>query len=132
MPMTRRRHARWLAGPLVVLVLLQTGCATTMLRDARVSPPPEARHCEGSELVITSYMATLQIPLVAFFLPRIRLNAPDSTEALRKCGGTQQVNRLVKANYAACAPTNFLMTMLTLGTVGACPTLVSYEADVVD
>lgn len=122
---------RWLVGSLAALILLQTGCAT-MVQDTRVSPPAQAKHCEGSEFVTSTHMATLPIPLVAFFTPRVTLNAPDSSRALSKCGGKQQVNRKVEANYAVCAPTIFLTTIITLGIAGVCPTNVSYEADVVD
>ena len=40
--------------------------------------------------------------------------------------------RHVQANHAACVPTIFLTTVVTLGIVGVCPTFVSYKADVVD
>lgn len=122
---------RWLVGSLAALILLQTGCAT-MVQDTRVPPPAQAKRCEGSEFVTSTHMATLPIPVVAFFTPRVTLNAPDSSAFLAKCGGKQQVNRKVEANYAVCAPTIFLTTIITLGIAGICPTNVSYEADVVE
>ena len=126
-----RTRSRWLVGPLVALVLLQAGCAT-LVQDTRVSPPPQAKRCEGSEFVTSTHLATLPVPLVAFFTPRVTLNAPDSSRALSKCGGKQQVNRKVQANYAVCAPTIFLTTIITLGIAGVCPTWVHHEADIVD
>lgn len=129
--MSLRTRSRWLVGSLAVLMLLQAGCAT-MVQDTRVSPPAQAKHCEGSEFLTSTHMATLPIPLVAFFTPRVTLNAPDSSAVLNKCGGKQQVNRKVEANYIVCAPTIFLTTIITLGIAGVCPTQVHYEADVVD
>ncbi|MBI2903043.1 MAG: hypothetical protein HYY12_05580 [Candidatus Methylomirabilis oxyfera] len=129
--MVHRTQTNWLVGAMTALFMLQTACST-MMRDARVPPPAQARHCEGSEFVTSTHMATLPIPLVAFFTPRVTLNAPDSGVALNKCGGKQQVNRKVEANYALCAPTIFLSTIITLGIAGVCPANVSYEADVVD
>lgn len=126
-----RRFAHRLSWPLVALILVQTGCAT-MVQDARVSPPPQSRHCEGSESIASTHMAVLPIPLVAFFMPRVTTNAPDSSKLLDRCSGKQRVNRTVEANYAACVPVIFLTTIVSLGIVGVCPTLVHYEADVLD
>jgi hypothetical protein len=126
-----RGLSRSVAVLLTAVALLEAGCATTM-RDPRVSAPAQARHCDDSEVVTTTHMAVLPIPVVAFFMPRVTLNAPDSSAFLAKCGGKQQVNRTVQANYAACVPTVFLTTIITLGIVGACPKLVSWHADVVD
>ena len=126
-----RERTKGIAGPLFALIVLQTGCST-MLQDARVSPPAQARHCEGSESITSTKMAVLPVPLVAFFTPRVSFNSPDSGAILNKCGGKQQVNRDVQANYAMCAPTIFLTTIMTLGIAGVCPTFVSYKADVVD
>jgi hypothetical protein len=103
-----------------------------MVQDSRVPPPAQAKRCEGSEFVTSTNMATLPIPLVAFFTPHVTLNSPDSSAFLAKCGGKQQVNRKVEANYAVCAPTFFLTYLITLGIAGVCPTNVSYEADVAD
>lgn len=121
---------KWFVWPLVILVLLQAGCAT-LVEDAKVDPPAQARHCEGSESVTTTHTAVLPIPIVAFFVPRVTGNAPDSSEVLANCGGTQLVNRKVTRSYAACAPTIFLTTLVSLGIVGVCPSSVHYEADVV-
>lgn len=129
--MTHRNRSPWLVGSLAGLILLQSGCAT-MVQDTRVSPPAQAKRCEGSEFVTSTDMAALPIPLVAFFTPHVKLNAPDSSTFLNKCGGKQQVNRKVEANYAVCAPTYFLTYLITLGIAGVCPTSVSWEADVVD
>lgn len=129
--MIRRTQTNWLAPAMAILILLQTGCST-LLQDTRVPPPPRTSHCEGSEFITSTHLATLPIPLVAFFTPRVTLNAPDSGEILAKCGGKQQVNRRVQSNYLLCAPTIFLTTIITLGIAGVCPTSVSYEADVVD
>lgn len=129
--MTHRTRSPWLVGPLAALILLQAGCAT-MVQDTRVSPLAQAKHCEGSEFITSTNMATLPIPLVAFFTPHVTLNAPDSSAFLAKCGGKQQVNRKVEANYAVCAPTFFLTYLITLGIAGVCPTNVHYEADVTD
>jgi hypothetical protein len=122
---------RWFAALLAVLVIVETGCAIKM-RDGRVKPPPQARHCEGSELVTSIDMAVVPLPGIAFFLPKITFNAPDSSVFLARCGGKQQVNRTVQANYGLCAPTIFLTTIVTLGIVGVCPTFVNYAADVTD
>jgi hypothetical protein len=84
--MTQRTRMPWLGGSLAALMLLQTGCAT-WVQDARVTPPPQAKHCEGSEFATSTSMATLPIPLVAFFTPHVTLNAPDSSAFLAKCGG---------------------------------------------
>lgn len=123
-------YARSLVWPLLLIFLLQ-GCAT-LVQDTRVPPPAQARHCEGSEFVTSTHLATLPIPLVAFFTPRVTLNAPDSSDLLAKCGGKQQVNRRVTRNYIVCAPVIFLTTIITLGIAGVCPTPVSYEAEVAD
>lgn len=44
-------------------------------------------------------------------MPRITANGADSSKFLAKCGGRQQMNRRVDANYTACAPTMFLTTI---------------------
>lgn len=121
----------WSAAVLVALLVVQAGCST-MMRDGRTSPPAQARRCEGSEFNTTTHIAALPIPVVAFFTPRITANAPDSAEFLAKCGGRQQLNREVKANYAVCVPTIFLTTLITLGIAGVCPTQVHYAADVIE
>lgn len=127
-----RTRARWLSVPVAALILVETGCST-LLQEARVTPPPpQARHCEGSTSVTSTHTAVLPIPLVAFFMPRVTANAPDSGKLLAACGGKQQVNRQVQANYAVCAPVIFVTTLISLGVVGVCPRLVHYEADVVD
>lgn len=122
---------RCLATLLAVLVLAQAGCATK-LSDARSTPPSQARPCEDSEVVTSTHMAVIPVPIVAFFTPRITFNAPDAGRVLAACGGKQQVNRRVEANYAICVPTIFLTTLITLGIAGVCPTMVSWQADVVD
>ena len=127
--MMRLERPRWVVC-LLALFFLQ-GCAT-LVQDTRVPAPAQARHCAGSEFVTSTHLATLPVPLVAFFTPRVTLNAPDSSEILAKCGGKQQVNRSVVRNYAVCAPMIFLTTIITLGIAGVCPTPVSYEADVVE
>jgi hypothetical protein len=128
--MTRPGQARWIIPWLLVLVIAP-GCARSVL-DTRVPPPAQAKHCEGSEVVTSTHLATLPIPLVAFFTPRVTLNAPDSAAVLARCGGKQQVNRRVTQNYAVCAPVIFVTTVVTLGIAGICPRLVSWEADVVE
>lgn len=128
--MRQNNTARCLGGGLAALLLMQAGCAT-MVQDPRVPPPAQATHCEGSEFVTSTHIAAVPIPLVAFFTPRITANAPDSNQVLAKCGGKQQVNRKVEANYAVCAPTIFLTTIVTLGILGVCPRMVQYEADVI-
>lgn len=127
--MTRRGSGRSLAGLLAALLFAQAGCAT-LVQDARVTPPAQARHCEGSETITSTHTAVLPIPLVAFFVPRITANAPDSSKLLDRCGGKQLVNRKVTRNYAACVPVIFLTTIISLGIVGVCPTSMHYEADV--
>jgi len=102
------------------------------MRDSKIAAPTEARRCDDSEMVTSTHLAVLPVPLVAFFMPRVTLNAPDSSAFLAKCGGKHQVNRSVHTNYAACVPTVFLTTLVTLGIVGACPKLVTWHADVVD
>lgn len=129
--MPRPRSRRWLAGALAGLLFVQAGCAT-LVQDARVTPPAPARHCEGSESVTSTHTAVLPIPLVAFFVPRITGNAPDSSKLLDKCGGKWLVNRKVTPNYAGCVPVIFLTTVISLGIIGVCPTRVAYEADVVE
>lgn len=126
--MTRKE---WLIKPLSIMFVVLTGCSTLM-EDARVPTPPRAHRCEGSESVTTTHTAVLPIPVVAFFVPRVTGNAPDSSQLLDKCDGTQQVNRKVTRNYAACAPVIFLSTIISLGIVGVCPSSVHYEADVID
>lgn len=130
MIMPRPKSVHRLAAIVAGLTLLQAGCAT-WVKDTRVPPPAEAKHCEGSEVVTTTHVAALPIPIVAFFTPRITTNSPDSSEFLNRCGGRQQVNRRVEANYAVCVPTVFLSTIISLGIVGFCPKNVSWEADVV-
>lgn len=129
--MRNRTRARWFAGPLVALIALQTGCAT-LVQDKRVAPPAQAKRCEGNEVITSTAMATLPIPLVAFFTPHVTLNAPDSSAILAKCGGKQQVNRSVQQNFAVCAPVYFVSYIITLGIAGVCPRIVSWEADVVE
>lgn len=124
------RPARSLMLVLLSVVVLQA-CSRSVL-DTRVPPPAQARHCEGSEVVTSTHLATLPVPLVAFFTPRVTLNAPDSAAILARCGGKQQVNRSVAQNYAVCAPVMFVTTVVTLGIAGICPRLVSWQADVVD
>lgn len=129
--MIHRARTNAFIAAMAALMILQSGCATLM-QDGRVPAPAQAKHCEGSEFVTSTHMAALPIPLVAFFTPRVTFNAPDSSAALNNCGGKQQVNRKVAANYVICAPTIFLTTLITLGIAGVCPTSVSYEADVID
>ncbi len=128
--MMRREHGGRFVWSLLAVFVLQ-GCAT-LVHDTRMPPPAQARHCAGSEFVTSTHLATLPIPLVAFFTPRVTLNAPDSSTILAKCGGKQHVNRTVERNYAICAPVIFVSTIITLGIAGVCPTPVSYEADVID
>ncbi len=130
--MTPRTRSPWLVGPLAALVLLQTGCATLVQDSPRVTPPSQAKHCDGSETITSTSMAVLPIPLVAFFTPHVTLNSPDSSAILAKCGGKQQVNRNVRQNFAICVPVYFLTYMVTLGIAGVCPRVVSYESDVVN
>jgi len=115
----------------MTVVLTQAACATKM-REAHVATPAQAHHCADTEFITSTQLAAVPIPIVAFFMPRITFNSPDSSDVLAHCGGRQQVNRHVQANYAACVPTIFLTTVVTLGIVGVCPTFVSYKADVVD
>lgn len=129
--MPRPTPSHWLAGALAGLLFVEAACAT-LVQDTRVTPPTQARHCEGSESVTSTHTAVLPIPLVAFFVPRVTANAPDSSALLNKCGGKRLVNRKVTRNYAACAPVIFLTTVISLGIVGVCPTTVHYEADVVE
>jgi hypothetical protein len=115
----------------MIVVLTQAACATKV-HDVHMATPNQARQCADSEMVTSTHMAVLPIPVVAFFMPRVTFNSVDSSDVLAHCGGKQQVNRQVKANYAACVPTIFLTTIVTLGIVGLCPTYVSYNADVID
>lgn len=115
----------------MALVLVQTGCAT-LASDARVSPPAQARHCKGSEIITSIQTAAVPIPVIAFFVPRTEDNAPEGRKVLAKCGGTQQLNRMVEVNYAPCLPIDFLSTFVTLGVIAFCPALVHYEADVIE
>lgn len=129
--MVRMTGARWYVWCLTIVVLVQTGCAT-MTQDTQQPRPAQARHCEGSESITSTHVAALPIPIVAFFMPKISSNSPDSGKILDKCRGKQVVNRKVEANYALCAPVVFLTTVVSLGIVGVCPTFVHYEADVID
>lgn len=121
---------KWFVGPLAILLVVQMGCAT-LVEDALVATPPQAWHCEGSESVTSTHTAVLPIPVVAFFVPRVTSGAPDSSELLANCDGTELVNRKVTRNYAVCAPVIFLSTIISLGIVGVCPFRVHYEADVI-
>lgn len=126
-----RRARGWFAAALALLWVVTSGCSA-LVSDAKVTPPPaQARHCQGSEMNTSTHIAMLPVPLVAFFVPRITANAPDSAKYLAKCGGQQQVNREVTVNYGPCVPTIFLTTLITLGIAGVCPTVVSYQADVI-
>ena len=129
--MIRPKPVRWFVWFLMALILVQTGCVT-LAADTRVSPPAEAKHCEGSEIVTSTQTASVPIPVIAFFVPRIEGNVPEGRKVLAKCGGAQQLNRVVEVNYAPCLPIDLLSTFLTLGVIAFCPTVVHYEADVVE
>ncbi len=52
--------------------------------------------------------------------------------SLARCGGKQQVNQRGEGKDAACAPGIFLTTIISLGIVGVCPTVVQCQADAVE
>jgi len=115
---------------LCMLLVFMAGCST-LLQDARVRVPPTVRHCQGSKSLTTFYTATIPIPLVAFVVPRVPSNEPNTAEILDDCGPGQLVNRSVQRNLSACVPTLFLTTIASLGIIGVCPSSVRYEADVI-
>ncbi len=121
---------QYLSSILVMLSILTSGCATTLVKDNVSQTEASVSHCSGSESVDDSSIAVLPIPIVAFFVPHVDLHEVRGDEYLKRCGeSTQLINRSVKVNRIGCIPAS-LTRIITLGIWQWCPTNVSWEADV--
>jgi hypothetical protein len=112
------------------MLLLLSGCTSTLVRDDVKRTAGLDGHCSGSEWVDDSSLAVLPVPVVAFFVPHFDLHKVASEPYLSRCGAsTRVVNREVSVNTTACIPTG-LTRIITLGVWQWCPAHVSWSADV--
>ncbi len=119
-----------LLGIHMALVLILTGCTSTLVKDDVHQEVGSETHCSGSEGVDDSSLAVLPIPVVAFFVPHVDLHDIRADNYLRRCGETTKlVNRKVEVSRTACIPAA-LTRIISLGIWQWCPATVSWEADV--
>ena len=112
------------------VVLLLSGCTSTLVRDDVKRTVGVEGHCSGSEWVDNSSIAVLPVPVVAFIVPHFDLHKISGEPYLNRCGAsTRVINREVTMNRTACIPAG-LTRILTLGVWQWCPSRVSWSADV--
>jgi hypothetical protein len=112
------------------ILLLLSGCTSTLVRDDVRRTAGLDGHCAGGEWVDNSSLAVLPVPVVAFFVPHFDLHKVASEPYLNRCGAsTRVVNREVWVNTTACIPTG-LTRIITLGVWQWCPAHVAWSADV--
>lgn len=112
------------------ILLLLSGCTSTLVRDDVKRTAGLDGHCAGGEWVDNSSLAVLPVPVVAFFVPHFDLHKVASEPYLNRCGAsTRVVNREVSVNTTACIPTG-LTRIITLGVWQWCPAHVVWSADV--
>ncbi len=115
---------------LVSVVLVLSGCTSTLVRDDVKRTAGLDGHCSGGEWVDNSSLAVLPVPVVAFFVPHFDLHKVTSEPYLNRCGAsTRVVNRDVSLNKTACIPAG-LTRIITLGVWQWCPAHVEWSADV--
>ncbi|MGH7254858.1 MAG: hypothetical protein ACREI3_03685 [Nitrospirales bacterium] len=113
----------------LALLLFGAGCTKTLVKDEVRNPAANAPHCSGGEWDDDSTLATLPIPVVAFFVPRFDLNESRAEDYLRRCGeGSRLINRQVEVHKVACIPAG-LTYLISLGIWQRCPAHVTWEAD---
>ena len=124
-------HPRSLMSGVMAMVIMASGCTTSLVHDGvRRVAQPEAR-CAGGEWTDDSSIAWLPVPIVAFVVPHAKLHDITSERYLARCGeSTRVVNREVSVNRTACIPAG-LTRFITLGVWQWCPAYVSWQADVV-
>lgn len=115
---------------LLSVLLLLSGCTSTLVRDEVKRTVGLGGHCSGSEWVDDSSIAVLPVPVVAFVTPHVDLRDVSSEPYLNRCGAsTRVVNREVSVNRLACMPAG-LTRIITLGVWQWCPARVTWSADV--
>lgn len=115
---------------LLAVVLVVSGCVSTLVHDEVKRTAGLDGHCAGSEWVDDSSLAVLPVPVVAFFVPHFDLHKIGSEPYLNRCGeSTRVVNRDVSVNKTACIPAG-LTRIVTLGVWQWCPAYLSWSADV--
>lgn len=125
----RAEHSNTIACALSIILIL-SGCASTLVRDDVKRTAGLGGHCAGSEWADDSSLAVLPVPLVAFFVPHFDLHKISSDPYLNRCGdSTRVVNRDVSVNKIACIPAG-LTRIITLGVWQWCPAHVAWSADV--
>lgn len=71
--MIQRQHLQgWFAIGMAAILLLG-GCTTALVQDDRTSPRSGA-HCSNSEGVDDSSITVLPVPVIAFFVPHVKLH----------------------------------------------------------
>lgn len=112
------------------IVLLVSGCTSTLVRDDVKRTAGLEGHCSGSEWMDDSSLAVLPVPVAAFFVPHFDLHKVTSEPYLNRCGpSTRVVNRDVSVNTTVCIPAG-LTRIITLGVWQWCPVRVTWSADV--
>ncbi len=129
--MHRKTLARGGTALALVIALMGSGCATSLVHDdVRRTSPSQAR-CSGGEWADDSSIAWLPIPVVAFVVPHANLHDIAAERYLSRCGDpARTVNRDVSVNRTACIPAG-LTRVITLGVWQWCPAYVSWQADAV-
>lgn len=111
------------------ILLLLSGCTSTLVRDDVKRTAGLDGHCAGGEWVDNSSLAVLPVPVVAFFVPHFDLHKVASEPYLNRCGAsTRVVNQEVSVNTTACIPAG-LTRIITLGVWQWCPAHVAWSAD---
>lgn len=118
-------------GALILsLMLLLSGCTSSLVRDDVKRTAGVEGHCSGAEWVDDSSIAVLPVPVVAFVVPHFDLHKISGEPYLNRCGAsTRVINREVTMNRTACIPAG-LTRIITLGVWQWCPAHVSWSADV--
>jgi hypothetical protein len=115
---------------ILAILLLLSGCTSTLVRDDVKRTAGLDGHCAGSEWVDNSSLAMLPVPVVAFLVPHFDLHRVTSEPYLSQCGAsTRVVNREVSVNTTACIPTGLTPRIITLGVWQWCPAHVVWSAD---
>lgn len=106
------------------------GCSNILVKDPTNKDVTGTSHCSGEEWTDDSALASVPIPVVAFFLPHEDLHDIKADNYLKRCGDSNKlINRNVEVGRGACIPTS-LTYLISLGIWQWCPARISWEADV--